>query len=286
MDIYILQDGVRRGPFRVFQIKEMVDRGEAAPGDLGWHQGLETWRPLAEIQALSPYLQPVGTKPPALPEGYFEEAKSAPAAPARQRARFPWRRLFARLVDAWLLRTVLGGICLVTGVISPGEYLVPWNILSVSFIILWAVIEAFMLSRWACSPGKWFFGLRVAKPDGAKLSFGEATTRAFQAWFLGWALGLFPLNAITGVMWLVFYRRHRRAWWDVPRNFDVQYENLRASRLVLLLTCFVAQTTLNAYLLLNYPLPDYVPAPLREMVDRQNSRMQEQWNKSQLPSPD
>ena len=72
MDIYLLQDGQRRGPFRVFQVKEMVDRGEAAVTDLAWHGGLDGWQPLGEVAALVPYLPRPANVPPPLPEGYFE----------------------------------------------------------------------------------------------------------------------------------------------------------------------------------------------------------------------
>ena len=51
MDIYLMRNGTRQGPLRLFQIKEMLDRGEASALDLGWHPGLGHWQPLKEIAA-------------------------------------------------------------------------------------------------------------------------------------------------------------------------------------------------------------------------------------------
>ena len=63
MDFYLTQNGIRRGPLRVFQVKDMLDRGEASPADLGWHSGLAGWLPLREIDAITPYLPPTTPAP-------------------------------------------------------------------------------------------------------------------------------------------------------------------------------------------------------------------------------
>ena len=87
MDFYITQNSVRRGPLRVFQVKEMLDRGELAPSDLGWHSGLTGWLPLSEIDAIAPYLP--GATPPAEEESTepdpTEKIDEAPATAAT-----PW----------------------------------------------------------------------------------------------------------------------------------------------------------------------------------------------------
>jgi uncharacterized RDD family membrane protein YckC len=284
MDIYLLQDGQRRGPFRVFQLKEMVDRGEAAVTDLGWHGGLDGWRPLSEIDALAPFLPRPANIPPPLPDGYFERLPELPAGGRSEADRppFPWRRLAARLVDVGVMRSVLGGIALAAGWLTPGSFLFPSNAVILAFFVGWSLVEAAMLTYWGTTPGKWLFGLRVAREDGRNPVFHQSLVRAFQGWLFGWALGLFPFVLITGILWLVVYRRHGRAWWDLPASLDVVCEpHVRWPRMSLVLIYFVAHGVFNTWLFWNHPAPKELPEPvggrtLRELLDEQARLIQHQ----------
>jgi uncharacterized RDD family membrane protein YckC len=296
MDLYLLQNGERRGPFRIFQIKEMVDRGEAAPGDLGWHAGLAAWRPLREIDVLTPFLPAELQRalPPPLPAGTVAERDEATTATTSAsspvRYPIPWRRFFARLLDVWVMKSALGGICLAGGFLTPGEYLLPWLWLAVSFFVMWAVLEAFMLTHWGCTPGKWVFGLRVVRPDGSLLNFSEAVSRSFNAWFLGWAIGAFPFVLLTGILWMSFYRRHGRAWWDVRRGHELRMQPLRGGRLALAAGYLAAQVTFNFWLMWTYPLPPDAPAPLgghslHELIDEKLRRVQDELKHQENSNP-
>jgi uncharacterized RDD family membrane protein YckC len=282
MDIYLLQEGQRRGPFRVFQIKEMLDRGEAAVTDLAWHGGLDGWQPLSEVAALAPYLPRPAHVPPPLPEGYFDNLPGAPPARREMAARkppFPWRRLGARLVDVGVMRSVLGGLAVAAGWLTPSRFLFPTEPAIIVFFVVWSIVEAWMLTQWGTTPGKWLFGLGVARGDGTRLAFHQSLARALQGWMFGWAFGLFPFTLITGVLWLIVYRRHGRAWWDLNSSIDVAGEpRVRMPRMAFVLAFFIAQGVFNTWLYWHHPAPENLPAPvggrtLRELVDEQSRLM-------------
>ena len=87
-------------------------------------------------------------------------------------------RFLSRVCDYCLLYLVLGGIAL-----SLPYFYMPFFYCSLAIAtpFLWAPLEAFFLSRWATTPGKYLFGLFICQKEGLKLSYQEA---------LEWALHL------------------------------------------------------------------------------------------------
>jgi hypothetical protein len=47
--IYVSHDGKKLGPYSAKQIEAKIYQGKLTADDLGWHEGLPEWRPLAEI---------------------------------------------------------------------------------------------------------------------------------------------------------------------------------------------------------------------------------------------
>jgi uncharacterized RDD family membrane protein YckC len=180
------------------------------------------------------------------------------------------------------MRSLLGGVALGAGWLAPGSFLFPSDWVILMFFVVWSLIEACLLTRWGTTPGKWLFGLRVVRADGGNPVFHQSLVRAFQGWLFGWALGLFPFTIITLIIWLIVYRRHGRAWWDVPASLDVVSEaRVRVPRMVLVLVYFVAQNVFNTWLWWRTPAPDHLPSPmggrtLREIVDEPVVFMQQQ----------
>lgn len=279
MDVYLIQQGERRGPFRVFQIKELVETGAASREDLAWHQGMDEWRPLHQMESLAPFLPPPPGTPPPLPRHHFDQPRdqvfdvprfSPPAA----RPGFPWRRIAARIIDWMLMQLVLGGAAMASGLLTPGQYLYPWPLLMVAFAVLWSLIEGVMISRWRTTPGKWLFSLRVEHETGRALTFGEASARAARAWFLGYGLGWPLLLLVTGGFWLYFWRKTGRSWWDAARGHRETEEPLQPHRLFLSLLYFAGQLAFDFHIRWNHPAPHYLPEPmagrtLKEFVDQQ-----------------
>ena len=100
--------------------------------------------------------------------------------------RCPWRRFFARGMDLFLLRVLR--LCLFT-------LLLRANVTRFSGVEKWILelldwaalvpLEAFCLSRWGTTPGKWLMGLRLEHVSGRRLTFQEALWRAAEVFFRG-----------------------------------------------------------------------------------------------------
>jgi len=128
MDFYLSIDGVRKGPYSIFKVGELLESGEVTAETLAWHRDLTEWAPLSEVPALemlrerskarnpgenTPRTVPV---PPPLPEPepvnpHAGEIGSAPLPPVQAvpaflpvppadeaRAR-PFIRFWARMFD-------------------------------------------------------------------------------------------------------------------------------------------------------------------------------------------
>src|SRR5271165_4660214 len=52
MKIWINRAGQNLGTFTLEEVQRGLDQGQFVPGDLGWQEGMETWKPLAEFPSL------------------------------------------------------------------------------------------------------------------------------------------------------------------------------------------------------------------------------------------
>ena len=67
MEIYVLKEGARRGPFLPFKLRELLEDKEFLPSDPGWMEGMENWAPLSSIEALENWMPRDSSLPPRLP---------------------------------------------------------------------------------------------------------------------------------------------------------------------------------------------------------------------------
>ncbi|MEX2578524.1 MAG: RDD family protein [Verrucomicrobiales bacterium] len=82
MEFYLSIDGERRGPFSMFKVGELLDRGEVDADTLAWHRDLDSWRPIREVSALDTVRERQAERadaPPALPDpGSPPDSKQTP----------------------------------------------------------------------------------------------------------------------------------------------------------------------------------------------------------------
>jgi uncharacterized RDD family membrane protein YckC len=282
MDIYLMRNGTRHGPLRIFQVKEMLDRGEAAAGDLGWHPGLGEWQPLSEIEALTPYL-PRLTPPPLPPPTEVEVNAWAGVdqPPGVARPLTGWEllvtralpRFLARLFDALLWFSVICGLGIATGRMQPGEFAFPPIWFLSGHGLLWVLVEAWLLSRFGFTPGKWIFNLSVERLDGDRADYLRVLKRAFFIWVCAWGLNL-PLWTLFGsFVALILYLKNGRMVWDFLVRTQVVHGPARPVRWFLFGAMISLYTAVKMIVMLTQPLPESMDPEARKQLEETREMM-------------
>lgn len=134
----------------------------------------------------------------------------------------PWRRYFARLADLMLAGLVVG---LILGFLLPDLFLDESAEAMVWLIVVlfgFPVIDAFTLSRWQGSFGKWLLSVRTVRPNAEPIPYGEALRRAYGVIIKGMWFG-FPL--LTIIPLLIAHSRAKRGepqpWEKAARTYTL-----------------------------------------------------------------
>lgn len=140
------------------------------------------------------------------PEDYLNSFESDKTAERRDIVEpHPWRRYFARAIDLTLVGLMVSFVQFVLlhhnlVNISKGENvlcgLAGWGLL--------VLIEPLLLARFGTTAGKWCMGITVTRPDGERLSYGEALERTATVWLYGAGLGISIVELVCN------YRSYRR----------------------------------------------------------------------------
>jgi hypothetical protein len=128
----------------------------------------------------------------------------------------PGVRFTARAID-WLL------IWIAVGLLAPR--------LLVLTPLIWCPIEAWLLSRWGFTPGKWLLGIAVRDQEGRRPTFHDAFRRAAAVWTYG-AGAYTPFGLATAVMAYAQVKRKVPAYWDTLGGYEVHHRPVGAARAV------------------------------------------------------
>lgn len=220
----VSRDGNVIGDYSTQQLAHALDHQFLFRTDLYWFEGMNNWRPLADLfpektnsklahtPSQSPPQPPRTSGAPNFPSDVISP-HFAPSEVSATRKFFlaahpqAWRRFWARMIDVGFARIFLEVCALIvfvsTGLEPPYEAqpilaYVGTFIIWVAFLILY---EGLLLSWTGTTVGKWLFRIRVAKDDGMRLSFREALGRANGA--VG--SGLFYLLLYPGLTAIAIY---------------------------------------------------------------------------------
>ncbi|CAM2926010.1 RDD family protein [Rariglobus hedericola] len=215
MQWYYAIDGQRLGPVTHSEFERLVQAGTISGDALVWRQGLDQWKTLSAVMARDPAM--FAGMPPPLPaveaEPVFEEEvelaePEAPRVSGLQARAVPveaeapvlagfWLRFGAQVVDFllwWIVWQLLIGV---VGTkyfpeamaiaqkgpgyqVQPDELIMLVRFLGTAFFIglVWAIVyDLFFLLRFAATPGKLLFGIRLAQADGQPLGFMRIVAR-------------------------------------------------------------------------------------------------------------
>ena len=200
MELFVARNGQQTGPYEEARVRDMLARGEVAPGDLAWHSGLSGWQPLS---TLFPETQQRSAPPAPLPPPAFPSAPSSPAysggalpapmmmppggaggyggpgydmLPAGQTLAGLGARLGAALLDGLLLSILY----------TPGWLFGAMNVdqngnisstgaaafgISGLLVLLLLAVQAVLVSNSGQTIGKKIVGIRIRKLDGSLPGF-------------------------------------------------------------------------------------------------------------------
>lgn len=182
MEVWLIQNGEKAGPFHDYEIRRRIGSGDLEASTPAWHEGLSAWTTLSEIALFrdefvpekhTPEEPPPQVAPPPLPA-------PPPVVPGSPRI---LRRFWARWLDIYLYVAVWWFLMWLTG--RNIESLFTNPMVAMTRLVPWFVIEILLIHRFGTTPGKWLLGLKVTNLDGSHLTLGQSTRRALRVYFIG-----------------------------------------------------------------------------------------------------
>lgn len=272
MDIYVLKEGRRIGPFLPFKLRELLEDRTIQPSDPAWIEGMESWSPLSSIEALESWMPRDPSLPPPLPipAEFKEGAASADLPGIKARRIHAWLRWLARIVDRMLWFSLLWVIAVSAGWLQPWDYLLLSPLLLIGAAVVWIPVESFLLSRFTTTPGKWLLGIRITDDLGQPLTYLAAVKRTVLAVCTGAGLGLPALSllpVLQGTMSWLLYRRTGTTLWDRAASSRVVHSPLTPPGLITVAALGGAWFALCTWIFMSIPLPPDAPAEFRQKLE-------------------
>lgn len=223
---YYLFEGEIYGPVPRRRLQEGLKTGSLPPDTPVRSSRLEDWHPAHET--------PLSPESSARSSAAQSEKAASALSDLDLEIKWdttprPWRRYLARMLDVTLFIVIAGfffGVVLFAQ--DPVGFLVNINFIEryaewvgMAGLIAFIPVEAWMLSRWHTTPGKWVAGLRVIRSDGRAWTFQDTLLRSWGVCWRGMGLGV-PF--VSFIAMIVGYRKltsQGRATWDINYNFDV-----------------------------------------------------------------
>lgn len=244
MDIWLIRDGEKTGPFHDFEIRRQIEAGELPGTTPAWHEGLGAWKPLVEIDLFTREFERPATPPEETAEPSRQDPPPLPVKP------HCLRRFWAR----WLDLSLYSGFWWI-GMWAAGQdieavLLHPW--LMFFHYVPWFFLEPLLIHRFGSTPGKWLLGLEVVNQDGSRLSLAAATRRSLQVMISGIGFGWFLLALFCQVLSLITTRRLGTTLWDHAGGHRVKVGSLSPLRILTLVLLFAGALVLQLIVISPY----------------------------------
>ena len=240
MEVWIIRDGEKAGPFQDFEIRRKISTEEITAETPAWHEGLETWMPISNLVIFKNEFE---KKPEALPIEAEGPALGVLPPPLPEKPVYT-RRFFARWFDLqvyaslwwltlWLLGVNLGNV---------------WgnSMATLLLFVPWFALEAFLIHRLGTTPGKWLLGIRIRNIDDTYLTISASIRRAIRVLLAGVGLGWWlPFTTFCQGISLFVAKRFGNALWDFAGGHRVLSDALKPWRVILLTVGYIAALQLQ-----------------------------------------
>jgi uncharacterized RDD family membrane protein YckC len=147
----------------------------------------------------------------------------------------PWYRFWARHVDYLLFGVVLA---IVLAFLYPDALKIPEIGFSALCVFLWVFVEAFFLSTWGTTPGKWLCSTIVRDANSKKLTYSVALSRCFNVWIRGVGFGLPIVMLITQIVAHNKLTSQGITTWDSEGNFKVTHVKVNPVKVVFVILIY------------------------------------------------
>ena len=131
----------------------------------------------------------------------MQTSNESPSTTATSAQNHPWRRFWARQIDYVLFPLSVSSVVLLVAPSIHDDYFVkstiPFLVTNMIFCALWVLPEAFLLSSFRTTPGKWMLGISIHTANGGLLTFAEALKRSVGVWAFGNYWGFFPFSLLA-----------------------------------------------------------------------------------------
>ncbi|MGD9417953.1 MAG: RDD family protein [Verrucomicrobiota bacterium JB025] len=266
MDIWIIEDGAKTGPFNDYEIRSRIEDGKLPADTMAWHEGLDAWSPLAEIPIFkSEFDKPFQAPHPESPAEPTPQPETGPLAqeittpaeaatptPPPINAKAPIRRFWARWMDLYLF----GAFWWLTMWAVGRDIEATLNNAWVMLLLYapWFLGEIYFIHRFGTTPGKWLLGIRVTNDDGSLLDLTESTRRTMRVYFLGIGFGISIVSVICQALSLFTVHRIGKPIWDHAGGHRVSTSPLNPLRLVVFVIVFFCSLQLQGLVLAPYTM--------------------------------
>lgn len=273
MDVYVMKDGRRQGPYQLFRLTEMLEEGALSPQDVVWHEGMKGWQPLEDTESLRGVLRDKAAPAPAPVEKQTANVGPRPGPAAglasfpyeaglavlRQRRALAWRRFFARQIDMTIAAAGVVALAAALGWTDMWAFLNPYPPgIIIAPALVWILVETVMLSTCGWTPGRLILGLRVVMDGGVPPSPGAALKRSALVWAGGLGFGL-PVGFLLPVaQWLYtfwHFQQRGETLWDRAAGTRVAFRPLHGGHAAGLAIITAAVASLFCWLVLVAPFP-------------------------------
>lgn len=271
MDIWLIRNGEKYGPFPDYDIRRRIEGGELDPQSPAWHEGLASWGPISEIAIFKNEFAP---KPKPIPIEEIPVATQPAGPPPVPTKTKIFRRFWARWLDLTLFFAAFWLIAWATGRDVEAIFLSPW--VSLAQFLPWFVIEIFLIHSIATTPGKWLFGMRVLNADGSRLSWSQSAQRSMSVYVLGIGLAWFPLAILAMGLSVYTAKRMGAPVWDHVGKHRVTTKKINPAAIIVAVFLFLGSSQAVNGVLSPYTLrvqmefitkyaPQYAPQFRREL---------------------
>ena len=279
-----MKDGERAGPFKVFQIVEMLRSEQVRDTDLAWCSAVDHWMPLKDIPPLEGHVK-IAVEEVSSGEVDVDAVveRTARKTLATDSAR-PWMRFLARTFDTYIIYSVVAYVVVRLGFATPGVFLESADMLTAIGIwliatYLWVFLEAGFLATVGATPGKLLFGIRILTEEGEKLTYRQALRRSLTVWIRGYGLGVPFLREVMCLMSFIAFLQEGTTPWDEKGGLTVTHGAITRKRWLLLI---VAMLSMFAG---RHALAYRIDPDFREMIDKGWQEFQNKWNNDEETAP-